>query len=512
MHVRSALRVFAGLGVAGTLVATTAIPAAARAAVELSIFFADSTIAVDGPGKVEGVIMSASEPVVLHQPTVRFDATDLDGVAEIAEEVSSDCTEESPGILVCQDPFDVEVDEFGYSGIFDILVTAAQGATEGDEGTLRMTLTAPGLDPATTEARVRVGEGVDLAAGDAAEVSAAPGAAFTAPLRLRNAGETVAEGAVAVFFGDYGIEAGTRHSNCTYDGNYLNTCTFDQDLAAGSEYAASLASRLRPDTYAPSRDALETVWMTPAEFEDFLKFLGDNGASIGEPGDGPKLTLADAGAMRARGAQADVDPYNNSTYVEVNVTGTNGVDLEAVGATFDGAAGSTHETELGVVNRGPAVLDSSRSGEPITRVIVDVPPGTSAVEVSADCVPFAGENPDWEHPGKPGGRKYQCDPGLFLAPDEELVYPFTFRIDEVVEDAAGAVTANAACECPTFPNDTDKSNDVAKILVNGTGGGGGGLPVTGASTGLVAGAGALLLLAGAAGFVIARRRRTRFVA
>ncbi|MFD0746993.1 hypothetical protein ACFQ1L_38100 [Phytohabitans flavus] len=39
-----------------------------------------------------------------------------------------------------------------------------------------------------------------------------------------------------------------------------------------------------------------------------------------------------------------------------------------------------------------------------------------------------------------------------------------------------------------FTRDTNKSNDVAKILVNGTGGGGGGLPVTGTSTGIVAGA------------------------
>jgi LPXTG-motif cell wall-anchored protein len=44
------------------------------------------------------------------------------------------------------------------------------------------------------------------------------------------------------------------------------------------------------------------------------------------------------------------------------------------------------------------------------------------------------------------------------------------------------------------------------------GGDGGGLPVTGADTATVAGVGTVLLLLGSAGYLIARRRRTRFVA
>ena len=53
---------------------------------------------------------------------------------------------------------------------------------------------------------------------------------------------------------------------------------------------------------------------------------------------------------------------------------------------------------------------------------------------------------------------------------------------------------------------------------NGDNGGGdngdgdGGLPVTGQSTGLIAGLGALLLAVGAGGYLVAKRRRTRFVA
>lgn len=45
-----------------------------------------------------------------------------------------------------------------------------------------------------------------------------------------------------------------------------------------------------------------------------------------------------------------------------------------------------------------------------------------------------------------------------------------------------------------------------------SGGNGGGLPVTGAATGVVAAAGGALLLMGGAGYLIGRRRRSRFVA
>ena len=70
-----------------------------------------------------------------------------------------------------------------------------------------------------------------------------------------------------------------------------------------------------------------------------------------------------------------------------------------------------------------------------------------------------------------------------------------------------------------FTEDLKPANDIAKILVNGgerrPGGGdgdGGSLPITGQSTGLIAGLGALLLAAGVGGYLVAKRRRTRFVA
>ncbi|WP_435870990.1 LPXTG cell wall anchor domain-containing protein [Micromonospora musae] len=76
---------------------------------------------------------------------------------------------------------------------------------------------------------------------------------------------------------------------------------------------------------------------------------------------------------------------------------------------------------------------------------------------------------------------------------------------------------NAPCECQGgFADDLKPANDTAKILLNATGGQGGGdggsLPITGESTALIGGIGALLLAAGVGGYVVARRRKTRFVA
>jgi LPXTG-motif cell wall-anchored protein len=72
---------------------------------------------------------------------------------------------------------------------------------------------------------------------------------------------------------------------------------------------------------------------------------------------------------------------------------------------------------------------------------------------------------------------------------------------------------------PTGPSPTasptaspSASTTAAPATTEPSDGSGGGLPVTGSRTTAVAGLGALLPAAGAAGFLVARRRRTRFIA
>lgn len=78
--------------------------------------------------------------------------------------------------------------------------------------------------------------------------------------------------------------------------------------------------------------------------------------------------------------------------------------------------------------------------------------------------------------------------------------------------------AARALDCASQPTSTPSATPTATSMPTASaspgtpGGEGGGLPVTGADTGALAGAGGALLLLGGVGYLIGRRRRSRFVA
>ncbi|MFE9651728.1 LPXTG cell wall anchor domain-containing protein [Micromonospora sp. NPDC006431] len=515
----STRRWLAGLGVAGAFVAASATPALAEEAqVKLGLYFGDTTIAAGSNGKIEYSTIHSSAPVVLRDLTVRYDFTNLAGKVTVGEEEDtfSDCTSPSENVLLCTEQFEVGLDEWGLAGIFPVQIKPTDKAQDGDVGTLKVTMTAAGFDAVSHEAKIRIGEGVDLAAGPETALSVATGKSFTAPLKVSNAGETTAKGATVVFYNDYGLNAGKHFSNCTYVGDELRTCQFKEDLPAGTSFSASLPYVLGKDSFAPGFKYGEIVWMTPAEFEDFQNYLGHYDVTIGKPGTDGELTLAQA---TTRGFQADNQPDNNWTNLQVTVTGQNSTDLEALGASLTGKAGDSVKATIGIRNNGPATLDYSRGGSSITYMNFDVPKGTTAVEVPQSCAPMNGK--EWGEPGEPGAPHYRCYFEPFLKAGDSAMLDFSLRIDKVIPNATGLVKINVPCECDGgFYRDLKPANDTAKVVVNaapggdgGQGGGDGGtLPITGSATGLIAGVGALLLVAGLGGYLVARRRKTRFVA
>ncbi|WBB48182.1 LPXTG cell wall anchor domain-containing protein [Verrucosispora sp. WMMA2044] len=527
MLTHSTRRRLAGLGVAGALIAAVATPATPASAEEpdisLGVYFGDNTLAAGSPGKVDSPVLFASSTVVVHDLTVRYDFTDLAGKATVTSESdSSYCSTPEPNVLVCTDPFEVELYEDGFGGLYSVVIAPTKDAKDGDEGTVKVSLSATGYAAVTHEARVRIGEGVDLAAGPEEEHSGKPGSAFTMPLRVGNPGDTVAKGAVAVFYNDYGIQANKQYSNCTYEGSWLRTCHFDRPLERRTSYVTTLSYRIAKDSFAPSRAYGEILWMTPAEFEDFEAYAKARGASFGEPGTGGKLGLDEAGpSIAARSFQADTQPDNNWSSLRVKVTGKNGTDLAAVGDEVSGAKGDEVVATVGFRNNGPATLDYGRSGSSVTHMQVGIPNGTTAVKVPDNCSPVRSEN-EWGEPGEPGARLYRCYTSWFIKAGDEEIVEFGLRIDKVVPNATGDVKVNVACQCDGgFYADLKPANDTAKLVVNpsggqggdgGSGGDGGELPITGANTALIAGVGGVLLAAGVAGFVLARRRRTHFTA
>ena len=404
----------------------------------------------------------------------------------------------------------------GTSGGPGVLIEPAPGAAEGATGTMQVTVEVAGQAPVTRDVRVRVGEGVNLAAGPEAEVTARFGANYTAPLSVANAGETAAEGAAVLFINDYGIRAGARYSNCTYVEDDLRSCAFDQTLEPGVAYDATLPYKLAPDTEAPGLQGGDVIWFTAAEFEDFAGTLAGINVPLGEPGDGAALELSEAAALRGR-VQVDTEPTNDTTFVSVRVTGSNPADLAAVGDTVTGAKGTRVTATVGVTNKGPATIDPGRIGEPFTRIEVRVPPGTTAVAVPPDCVPVVGNDFQFDRAGQPGASRYVCDAGTFLAAGQTRTMDIRLRIDTVTANATGTVRVNAPCPCTGRTRDVKPANDVAKILVNpaSTGGGGGGggaddggLPITGSPTTTLVTVGLLLLVGGFAAVLATRRRRT----
>ncbi|MFC8297413.1 LPXTG cell wall anchor domain-containing protein [Micromonospora orduensis] len=519
MLTHSTRRWLAGLGVAGAFVAASASPALADPAAEFDLYFQDVTVAADSAGVVRSPSLYSSESTVLNDVSVRYDYRSLAGKITLAGERSDDCAADGEGVLLCREYLPLAVDEL-YGGFFNqIVIAPTDKAATGDTGELKISVKTADKEIASYTSRIRVGEGVDLQAGPDATATAAPGGKFQAPLAVFNAGTTEIDGFVALFDTDYGIRTKERFDNCLYAEDFLFACEFDEKIPAAGSATTTLNYELAKDTYAPGREYSYAWFMTPADFEDLLGVREEAGAEKTRRGTGKTLSLKTVStARKARAVQTDTNPDNNISGLRVDVTGENGADLEAVGATLTGKKGVLLTAALGFRNNGPATLDYIRSDSQVTYIDMTVPAGTTAVEVPFECAPRTGNDAEWDDAGTPGAAAYRCYPGPFAQAGEELTGEFTFRIDKVVANASGTVKVNVPCECEGgFYDDLKPANDTAKILVNvatgGEGGGdGGALPITGESTGLIAGIGALLLAAGVGGYLVAKRRRTRFVA
>ncbi|TDC33095.1 LPXTG cell wall anchor domain-containing protein [Micromonospora sp. 15K316] len=514
----STRRWIAGLGVAGAFVAAAATPAAADPVDEVLLYFPDTTVALGEHGKDASAKLFTRVNSQFHDATVRYDYRSLAGKVKLkALSEADDCETPEEGVLLCREHSPIYVDETYGASLTELNISATDEAQAGDAGELRISFRVGNLEKATYTSHLQVGEGVDLATGPDAKFDLKPGDSFTAPVTVVNAGKTTVDGVIAYFDNDYAIRAVDRFSNCLYAGESIVACEFDEKIPAGEARSVTFDYQLGKDTYAPGSQYGNIRFMTPADFEDLIEQRARSGAKTAKHGTGPKLTLTEASAKAARSVQTDTDRSNDFWNMSIDVGGKNGADLEAIGAELTGKVGAEVTARVGLRNNGPATLDRHRADSQVTFVDVTLPAGTRAVEVPENCAPFKGDGTKLTDGGKPGAPAYRCFPGVFAKAGEELTNELRLRIEEIVPGASGTVTINAPCECTGgFKDDLKPANDTAKILLTATGGQGGGdggsLPITGESTALIAGIGALLLAAGVGGYVVARRRKTRFVA
>jgi LPXTG-motif cell wall-anchored protein len=477
-----------------------------------------------------------SAPVQIGKLTVSVDTA---GVSDIATVEAPDDLQVTEGqscsqtgtVITCTvtDPLVLEAGT-NLLPLLALKVTGKSGAAKGTSGNLAFTAQADGDPLATAESTVTTGEGVDLAGFITKPGSVAPGATVAADLRVANVGAKPVKGVVLAMLGwDPSLVEGKGFSNCTY--GILTVCTFDDELATGTTYEFSTPMRLRipSDAAVGSRASALGSWYTPSDFKELLdiapKTTGEE--ILGPKGTGPAVRLqamsvnksaslaasAKKSASQPAGSQVDTNPDNNVLISEVVVVGDHKPDVAAVGATVSGTAGDKVATRVGFVNKGPGTLYhwTFDNTDPATHVTV--PPGLRAVKVDDRCFPAAITELSALDEDLTGASDYLCstDGGKTKAKASTL-FDFTFQVRDDASAAPGQVRINEDLYTDGDVLDSVAGNNTAKIEVSLSGGSGGGLPVTGANAGLFGAAGTALLIVGALGLLLARRRRMRFTA
>ncbi|MFE0528509.1 LPXTG cell wall anchor domain-containing protein [Micromonospora parva] len=520
MLTHSTRRWLAGLGVAGAFVAASAspafaAPAASAPSAENLDLYANNVIVA--PGGVEKWVTLFSL-VTERQPgnyTIKVDRSKVDGFADV-EDSGDNCTE-SGAILTCK--VEDQDDDGSYLNFVSLLVRAKADAKPDQKGELSFTVTPDDKSGSVSySSTVETGEGVDLSTNEILELKGAPGATLKAPFQVTNRGEVPAKGSVLYVVGADGLQPSKRYENCEYTEGPLHdfafACRFDTTIDKSSSFRLddSFGFTVPADSWAPNNFGGFSTWFTPADWDEY-RSEAELPAKIGPNGTEGELKLEPATGLRSR--QTDVNPFDNSTWIDLQVTGDQRADVVARGATVTGDVGATVALTVGYVNNGPAAVNTGGAESPWIGTTVTLPKGVTAVRASENC--FDSEDDEWE-PGKPGARVYRCFTDGSIKKGQKVDYEFQVRIDQA-GGQAGEVKLRTGHEEKEI-KDLNPANDVAKILVNaagGTGGGdgdgdGGSLPITGQSTGLIAGLGALLLAAGVGGYLVAKRRRTRFVA
>ncbi|MBG0565288.1 hypothetical protein [Actinoplanes aureus] len=344
--------------------------------------------------------------------------------------------------------------------------------------------------------------GADLEIGDIKDLKLGRGQSADVPFTVANTGnqEVKAFGLLVLpVFG--GVEAVLNYRNCLTDeemGGGL-ICVFNEPLAAGGAFALPESTPLRVKAASDAAGPYDypvyvaAVGLTDTFVLDFAaKTAGAKGA---------ELKLAKLATVSAEPKEVeDLNPEDNITDFSVSVPKSSS-DSAAVGGAFTGAVGDSSTVKVGVRNLGPTgMIPASLTWFPY--VHVRLPSGIDLTEVDNRCLPGTNpDNADYMDFRNLAERDFVCLVFEDLRKGDQDLFRFTADILEG-EHKAGSVTVDGGVQ------DSKSGNDKAAVTVELTAGGsGGGLPITGAPAGLVAGAGAVLLVAGFFAYRMARRRR-----
>jgi hypothetical protein len=499
-------RGFAAVALVAALTGLLAPAASGRAAApQIEVFISDVMVAADSPGKAVTVAAGVSRFAWVENLVLEVDFSGLAGVATVTvDPVDPDVGCQVVGSIATCQLGTVDLNVFTPLAP-EFVIVPAPGAQTGATGSWKATISADGREPSSMESSVTLAEGVDLSVPERhPEVTGLPDNVIPMPLQINNVGEKTVEGVAVLVDSDYPVVAAKQYSNCTYLEGHLTSCTFDERLEVATDYATHEAPlKLRPDAYSSHRTSFEFLWLTKAEFELFKRPFEPG--FLGSPGTGDRLRLVENQSLSARSAPPQTDINDDShASVTVNIEGDNGADLAAIGGSASGAVGQVVTLDLGLHNAGPATIDLIRTDDSAGVFDLTMPAGSSLAEMPERCTAmkqigdFPVRDPDR---GNLLARFIRCSnrSRLFIAGTDWTI-PVKLRIDQVITGATGTVTVTTS-ECTACVSDKDSSNDTANVVLNPA------LPTTGVQTGLIAGSGALLAVAGLVFFVVGRRRK-----
>ncbi|XVV12894.1 hypothetical protein ACQP2X_00595 [Actinoplanes sp. CA-131856] len=377
---------------------------------------------------------------------------------------------------------DEEINAIGY-----LIAKPTARAKTGDSAELELTARVDDGPARTTQAVVRVGQAVDLAAGRNEDVSARPGGSATVTPMVRNPGATAVEGAVMVMGADSRLLARTSYRNCLY-GEFTVICRFGRSLEPGAGYRLSAPITMRPPAGSAVGSEAQTAlqWVTPTEWDDIAESLP--AFVVGTYGSGAPLALEEAASVQSE-PQSDVDPENDSSVVTLRVTGDRKPDLGALGAHPSVAVGEVAATTVGMVWRGPGRLRPDLYPNNAVPTHVRLPGNVTLTEVADNCLQ-AGD-----------ADSFTCYNDRGLAPGQKALFTFGVELDEAC-GAAGAVEVGDML--PRLQAErAGKDDNHAPITVTAPNARCA-LPITGPGVPWTAGAGAALV---AVGLLLAVRRR-----
>ncbi|WP_392668529.1 LAETG motif-containing sortase-dependent surface protein [Streptomyces sp. LN785] len=343
-----------------------------------------------------------------------------------------------------------------------------------------------------------------------------PGSSFDLPVTVTNKGTEAAEKVWVSYSVTRGLDFAEVPSNCrvqqvpSYDEmpeRWIAVCAFDQVVEPGVVYTPEKPLGVKALDRALNDELRVRV-------EDVDPGADENGTPP-VAGTAPAVKLVEGQAGGEGSAR----------FVDVPVTSVNTADYQVTGAALKGSVGDTVTMKVKFTNAGPAWV-LTKEGEPLVRVMITPPAGTSVVKPHGFC--------------EAEGEAYACGTSQRSVNEGgRETYTFELKIDKQVAGAKGSVALSTEAR----PFDPDKANDRADITLDVTDGGasgssgstgsstngsdgstggsssagddgtttnGGNLAETGSSaTPAIMGAAAAAVVTGAGTLLIVRRRRAR---